>query len=122
MVAVIGECAQEGALVLVLTPTAANEQKQRGIGAAQEIAKQQRAIDVAPLQIIHDNDQRPPITQTRDQVTQPGNGPAPQFMWSLSGNGRRRRVGKGPYGQEHRKDAREWCRVAWEEGRGVLRP
>ena len=70
--------AQKGA-VGVLAAVAGDEQQRRRVGRTQDRAEQRRRVDVAPLQIVDGEHQRPAIGDARQQLAQRVEGAPPEL-------------------------------------------
>ncbi len=105
--AVLRERPQEGRRHLVLAAVAADEQKWRRIGRLEDLVEQQEAVDVAPLQVVDHQQQRPPRSQPRQQLAQRGEGAPAQHLEIFGIAAALLRLGDRGDPQKHRKKPRQ---------------
>ena len=74
------QCSQERACRRIVAAVTAQKEEPWRVGWTEEFREQDRAVGVAPLQIIDRQDQRTPVSQAGQELTKGAEGPAPQLL------------------------------------------
>ena len=109
------ECSQKRACRRIVATVTAQKEEPWRVGWTEEFREEERAVGVAPLQIVDRQDQRTAISQAGQELTQGAEGAAPQLLrvGDLGGEPWRRRHGPGP--PQRREDPDQGSDVAGQE-------
>ena len=110
---------QAGVRLTVLAPVAAEEQQGRRIGGTHQVGEEVGAIEVAPVEVVDIQDQRPPVRDPGQQLPQRGEGPAPQLLLIGRLEAAQRGPGDGLDPPQDGEDPRQRRDVARQEGLGL---